>query len=374
VSSVPTSLRLAKLPGQTAVELALCNRLVAQGPIRHDRWSLFFQHGKFSRPQFLVFLQHDATQVGITCELEIDGKSVAKFADICGDDSVIEFVRAGLSDLFVQCTKITLGKIARASTSPSYTKNYHFLVRSERDGVSISLTIPPHILKLLEPLVRHHLARSQTKKAAQWLREISVAATVKHIWSDVSLQDLALWDVGDFLPITPTNAFATNGISVALVDFQSTPIAEANLFVRELKIVAITANRSAPRNKKLASNVANLDAPLKEENMPDASQNKQPAPEAGANQAAALSSQTKSVDHKITIPIYLNFGEIRLSIAELQALGPGQVIDFSTSASDEVSVFAGDQRIALGALCEINGSYGVVIRKMMWASAPNEEL
>jgi type III secretion protein Q len=68
---------------------------------------------------------------------------------------------------------------------------------------------------------------------------------------------------------------------------------------------------------------------------------------------------------KIPVHVTFDLGERRLTLAELKALQPGQVLDLGRPLTAPVNVRANGALVGRGELVEIDGALGVAIVELM---------
>jgi len=72
----------------------------------------------------------------------------------------------------------------------------------------------------------------------------------------------------------------------------------------------------------------------------------------------------------VEVPITISFGRRDLTLAEILRLSSGSVVDLDREAEDDVDILVNNQAIASGELVEVDGHYGVRIRRVLAAAPP----
>jgi flagellar motor switch protein FliN len=87
--------------------------------------------------------------------------------------------------------------------------------------------------------------------------------------------------------------------------------------------------------------------------------------------APAMAGEPSNLDliMDVTVPVTVSIGSVRKTIAEILALGPGQVIELDRAAGDPVDLFVNDRLVARGEVVVVGDRYGFRVTEI---TAPPE--
>jgi flagellar motor switch protein FliN len=87
--------------------------------------------------------------------------------------------------------------------------------------------------------------------------------------------------------------------------------------------------------------------------------------------AAGMAGEASNLDliMDVTVPVTVSIGSVRKTIAEILALGPGQVIELDRAAGDPVDLFVNDRLVARGEVVVVGDRYGFRVTEI---TAPPE--
>ena len=93
-----------------------------------------------------------------------------------------------------------------------------------------------------------------------------------------------------------------------------------------------------------------------------------PAPVPPAQSAPGLLARLGSVN----LPVQIRVGRTELTLSELLALEPGDIVTLAADSEQPVEILAGDQLLARGELVTVNGALGVRVISLCEAQSQQE--
>jgi flagellar motor switch/type III secretory pathway protein FliN len=358
-----------KISASDASNIRLVNQAIALEASVYENWSIHFRYALPGRPcrcNYAIKGKDVWLDIPVY-EVTLDHIKLTKLAQASGRDQADQFASQAVLDLLQQCSDRELKEKTNFSCSPP-KREHQLILTAHRDGLEVRLLISAEILLCLNRLWPNETGyRARTDDS---LKKLAFSMEILHNWLDVTITELQSWRIGDFLAICTTNGLERTGIKLETVDRHGFVFAELTFSKIQTRVTKLVAHNSKPQ---IAQNL--FDSPentissqflrlMKDDKMPDTVHNIQ-------NPSSPLPSRhTKKKDEsanalRVSFPVSLHLGTLRMTLAEIESLRPGQIVDFQTNTNSDVSVYVGDNKVALGTLCEINGNFGIMLRQLI---------
>lgn len=183
----------------------------------------------------------------------------------------------------------------------------------------------------------------------------------------------APWTDGRSLPITLPLVVAELGVTVA--EFDSLAIGDvivlAGMSAADTNQVQLAISPAAGIIARIDGHRLSIERLGKSMSTSDAAPATRPAPAAAARPAAAPAAPAAKAPvvpaasvEELPLRIVFDFGDLELTLAELKALVPGQVIDLAREPGSAVRMTVNGRRIGAGEIVEIDGRLGVRITEL----------
>jgi flagellar motor switch/type III secretory pathway protein FliN len=350
-------------------DLKLSNQLIGAGPMQWNDWKVWFNFERTNRQILHLKCQNNVQTAKFSlCEFALDGHNYHTLISAAGDDRVHLFASDAVADLLSYCSDALQVSATKALIADNHRQSTQLtlMLNGERDGVALKLSVTSVSLELLA--YASNTLTKQTDNDQHPLLTLAHTLTISMYWSTVAIGEISEWCVGDFLTIGNAQDLLSGGLRVSLRDATNFGFAEALCFENQMRIELFFNNAQSVQSHFWRTNEHDCVSAEKDMTMTDLNEHKNEGSESASigGYSAHDVAANETLPARFNVPITIRLGSLRMSLIELQSLTVGQVINTESNTTNDVLIFAGDNQIASGSLCEINGNFGVLIRSMVW--------
>jgi flagellar motor switch/type III secretory pathway protein FliN len=339
------------------------NAFLGRGVVTNFGWQFKIEFLEQARSEYhLHFGRADDTDAIFVYGLEVDGHGLASLCIRCGEAAVVRYIKDIVLACFVadapdkQFVSVVSANRNSGIPSPGYSLAVSISGKGIRLVTSVSIELLNVVASALDS-ARSQFANSRKPNA------LRLPYTVDFDWGYEAVREVTAWSVGDFLPLS--NVVTQKRLGLRLVDTSGFAIASLTQSDRGCMVDRIFDSPLAFCTSGAASVETRhpdlVDQPMTM--LTKTNQTSSGAEDAFSSNAVSETETPPLPGTQITVPVSVTLGTARLTLRELEDLRPGQIIDLIENVNSEVSIYVGQQRIAAGKLCDINGMFGVLISR-----------